>query len=49
MVVPIAASPELPRELPQLISQHSNYTTSYALCQTVPSAPIHTYEQDAFL
>ena len=48
-VVPVAANPELPRRLPQLISQLIKYTTICGAWQMVPSAPIHTYESDAFL
>ena len=46
VVVPIAASPELPRRLPQLRrwwvvfpSQLRYYNTTYDPCQTEPSAP----------
>ena len=41
VVVPIAANPELPRRLPQLISQLIKYSTICGAWQMVPSAPIH--------
>ena len=51
VVVPIAASPELPRGLPQLRrwwvvfpSQLRYYNTTYVPCQTEPNAPSDTYE-----
>ena len=38
VVVPVAASPELPRELPQSITGRINYNVNRVSCQMVPSA-----------
>ena len=49
-VVPIASIPELPRGMQQLSGlNENNYTISYALCQMVPSVPIHICGLPTFL
>ena len=50
VVVPIASIPELPRGMQQLSGlNENNYTISYALCQMVPSVPIHICGLPTFL
>jgi len=44
VIVPIAANPELSRGSPQWFYPLIKYNSTCALCQMVPSAPIHTYE-----